>query len=115
MRFRKINPIPLPRPRIKNTAMIMVVLGATFLETRGISSTEKEGNTRALVMDDSSFLFSNMLYILWFTCTSMVRDHRRSEAHTSELQSLMRISYAVFCLKNNSSTTNIRQHNQRNN
>src|SRR3546814_7203993 len=28
----------------------------------------------------------------------------RSEEHTSELQSLMRISYAVFCLKNNSTT-----------
>src|SRR3546814_9917257 len=32
------------------------------------------------------------------------RGHRpariRSEEHTSELQSLMRISYAVFCLKN---------------
>src|SRR3546814_1889508 len=27
------------------------------------------------------------------------RDVRRSEEHTSELQSLMRISYAVFCLK----------------
>src|SRR3546814_6968429 len=26
--------------------------------------------------------------------------HPRSEEHTSELQSLMRISYAVFCLKN---------------
>src|SRR3546814_2158418 len=26
-------------------------------------------------------------------------DVRRSEEHTSELQSLMRISYAVFCLK----------------
>src|SRR3546814_5857516 len=26
----------------------------------------------------------------------------RSEEHTSELQSLMRISYAVFCLKNKS-------------
>src|SRR3546814_7302146 len=26
------------------------------------------------------------------------RDRRRSEEHTSELQSLMRISYAVFCL-----------------
>src|SRR3546814_5451423 len=25
--------------------------------------------------------------------------HRRSEEHTSELQSLIRISYAVFCLK----------------
>src|SRR3546814_1238061 len=29
---------------------------------------------------------------------------RRSEEHTSELQSLMRISYAVFCLKKKSST-----------
>src|SRR3546814_10864385 len=28
-----------------------------------------------------------------------VKQHRRSEEHTSELQSLMRISYAVFCLK----------------
>src|SRR3546814_2593099 len=27
-------------------------------------------------------------------------DSDRSEEHTSELQSLMRISYAVFCLKN---------------
>src|SRR3546814_8101946 len=27
--------------------------------------------------------------------------HPRSEEHTSELQSLMRISYAVFCLKTN--------------
>src|SRR3546814_10507733 len=27
------------------------------------------------------------------------RDKMRSEEHTSELQSLMRISYAVFCLK----------------
>src|SRR3546814_3329547 len=27
-------------------------------------------------------------------------DAIRSEEHTSELQSLMRISYAVFCLKN---------------
>src|SRR3546814_6531726 len=26
-------------------------------------------------------------------------EHYRSEEHTSELQSLMRISYAVFCLK----------------
>src|SRR3546814_953873 len=28
-----------------------------------------------------------------------VLEKRRSEEHTSELQSLMRISYAVFCLK----------------
>src|SRR3546814_2816084 len=29
----------------------------------------------------------------------LLPDHGRSEEHTSELQSLMRISYAVFCLK----------------
>src|SRR3546814_3055796 len=37
---------------------------------------------------------------------------RRSEEHTSELQSLMRISYAVFCLKkkkkHRETTTNVR-------
>src|SRR3546814_2020633 len=32
------------------------------------------------------------------------RHPRRSEEHTSELQSLMRISYAVFCLKKKKST-----------
>src|SRR3546814_10259789 len=32
------------------------------------------------------------------------RDRRRSEEHTSEIQSLMRTSYAVFCLKQKSNT-----------
>src|SRR3546814_1055399 len=36
----------------------------------------------------------------------MVRDFTRSEEHTSELQSLMRISYAVFCLKKKTQTSN---------
>src|SRR3546814_3551258 len=31
----------------------------------------------------------------------LLGPQERSEEHTSELQSLMRISYAVFCLKNN--------------
>src|SRR3546814_10300713 len=33
-----------------------------------------------------------------------IRLYTRSEEHTSELQSLMRISYAVFCLKKNKNT-----------
>src|SRR3546814_5844508 len=33
------------------------------------------------------------------TTTRQLADDLRSEEHTSELQSLMRISYAVFCLK----------------
>src|SRR3546814_6401895 len=32
--------------------------------------------------------------------------HARSEEHTSELQSLMRISYAVFCLKKKNTNKN---------
>src|SRR3546814_10516113 len=34
----------------------------------------------------------------------------RSEEHTSELQSLMRISYAVFCLKKKTNHLNISQY-----
>src|SRR3546814_6543693 len=43
-------------------------------------------------------------------------DHDRSEEHTSELQSLMRISYAVFCLKKKKKTSkqpvNVHKHLQ---
>src|SRR3546814_2581378 len=35
---------------------------------------------------------------------------RRSEEHTSELQSLMRISYAVFCLKKKTNRENLIDH-----
>src|SRR3546814_10769584 len=37
----------------------------------------------------------------WKGSVSVIRENApsRSEEHTSELQSLMRISYAVFCLK----------------
>src|SRR3546814_1282253 len=34
----------------------------------------------------------------------------RSEEHTSELQSLMRISYAVFCLKNKNNKSELYNH-----
>src|SRR3546814_5874229 len=36
---------------------------------------------------------------------------RRSEEHTSELQSLIRISYAVFCLKKKKQTYSVKQEN----
>src|SRR3546814_17492146 len=35
----------------------------------------------------------------WCIRQPRIRNAERSEEHTSELQSLMRISYAVFCLK----------------
>src|SRR3546814_2563270 len=45
-------------------------------------------------LDELPGTFDFVLIALW-------KDLYRSEEHTSELQSLMRISYAVFCLKNN--------------
>src|SRR3546814_10436535 len=38
--------------------------------------------------------------------TIVGRDCHRSEEHTSELQSLMRISYAIFCLKKKKANKN---------
>src|SRR3546814_3830567 len=46
-------------------------------------SGERDGGTLTLVVEGA---FASLL-------------QQRSEEHTSELQSLMRISYAVFCLK----------------
>src|SRR3546814_4045269 len=43
-------------------------------------------------------------------CTSATAA--RSEEHTSELQSLMRISYAVFCLKQTKTQTNTNEQNE---
>src|SRR3546814_16135739 len=41
---------------------------------------------------------------LFTALESMLKRKGRSEEHTSELQSLMRISYAVFCLKKKTMT-----------
>src|SRR3546814_8525212 len=50
--------------------------------------------------------FQNKVTITRGVTTAAVAELvRRSEEHTSELQSLMRISYAVFCLKKKKKTT----------
>src|SRR3546814_3370875 len=48
------------------------------------------------------------------TITGAIVGVGRSEEHTSELQSLMRISYAVFCLKKKTKThtTNVEENTQ---
>src|SRR3546814_9672402 len=42
---------------------------------------------------------SNATYLAYHAARELAKATPRSEEHTSELQSLMRISYAVFCLK----------------
>src|SRR3546814_8978598 len=44
-------------------------------------------------------------------CEQRGQQANRSEEHTSELQSLMRISYAVFCLKTNKKNKNNKPEN----
>src|SRR3546814_7397393 len=76
----------------------------------------------ALCDDDYEFLGVPDPYLKssWEHCRSIVlraeeggfdnillpSGYQRSEEHTSELQSLMRISYAVFCLKKKKQPTN---------
>src|SRR3546814_6187119 len=50
--------------------------------------------------DEQAFILHKLISF-WFEHG----DGWRSEEHTSELQSLMRISYAVFCLKKKQHTT----------
>src|SRR3546814_1345643 len=49
----------------------------------------------------------------WRLVLVKVHEHEycRSEEHTSELQSLMRISYAVFCLKKKNTTNRLKNLN----
>src|SRR3546814_8099302 len=61
------------------------------------------GDTPVMLYEDgmygaynANFKSPNPYYVLHY---SGVEENMRSEEHTSELQSLMRISYAVFCLK----------------
>src|SRR3546814_7254767 len=85
--------------------------GVTFVPTHDLM-TDKDGNYSAYGLDASGrkrllraedgIHFSMQGYEL----LARTVGHKivRSEEHTSELQSLMRISYAVFCLKTKKKT-----------
>src|SRR3546814_5815608 len=60
----------------------------------------------ALLVD--MILINLVLLLFWLFTEWIGFASRRSEEHTSELQSLMRISYAVFCLKKKKKTTQTR-------
>src|SRR3546814_4384487 len=51
-----------------------------------------------------------MIYENYLQLLGRAGDRQRSEEHTSELQSLMRISYAVFCLKKKKTRTQNHKH-----
>src|SRR3546814_2372885 len=87
-RRSKNNPVLIGEPGVGKTAVV-------------------EGLAQAIVRGDvPETLKDKQLYTL--DLGSLIAGSRyrgdRSEEHTSELQSLMRISYAVFCLKKKKKT-----------
>src|SRR3546814_4606372 len=82
----------------------------------GTAAGRRQGMERAAPVDALSVPTRNLLRTRCARSrgthgrTAPIASETRSEEHTSELQSLMRISYAVFCLKkktNNTLHTNI--------
>src|SRR3546814_5324646 len=90
---------------------------------REVASTLTANNQHASVLHaDSSMMRSGLMHgaycdksILCLVKNLCMRNRKigsaRSEEHTSELQSLMRISYAVFCLKKKIRPTQTTCHN----
>src|SRR3546814_4226703 len=58
------------------------------------------------VRDNSPTRRKARRWVVFGFVSDKLLDRLRSEEHTSELQSLMRISYAVFCLKKKTTATN---------
>src|SRR3546814_1600674 len=72
------------------------------LDTRSAAFRDNAAQMQALVDD----LKAKVLQIKQGGGDKAREKHLRSEEHTSELQSLLRISYAVFCLKKKKQQTN---------
>src|SRR3546814_4697083 len=77
-------------------------LDGTVGELRGLvlsAHTAREQNRWLFIIGGVGILLGLLLYAAFAGPVAHLAP-ARSEEHTSELQSLMRISYAVFCLKN---------------
>src|SRR3546814_1980872 len=74
-------------------------------QCEGTRASSGQGDATTAVQPRSRICFASPIVVFAPGCLSV-----RSEEHTSELQSLMRISYAVFCLKQkkNKHNNNIR-------
>src|SRR3546814_7187142 len=81
---------------------LRVHLGLDLLAHR---AAQQIGATERITRQDLRGL--HHLFLIDEDAVGFLEDAFRSEEHTSELQSLMRISYAVFCLKKKTETTKI--------
>src|SRR3546814_3808356 len=84
------------RGRLASRALSLVRIGRSAEKATSRSGWPATARTAAPTADLNAAVWSGRLGLLrggWAI------ELLRSEEHTSELQSLMRISYAVFCLK----------------
>src|SRR3546814_2613882 len=83
-----------------NTRVCKIKIGNGFPGYRKHLCERFRPGTRVLFFDvvEVAAIDSCPLSPFIFVQTCRFEQHKRSEEHTSELQSLMRISYAVFCL-----------------
>src|SRR3546814_10898023 len=102
-RFRAMKPTP-PR-RSKRTSSVSLIVSRLLLN-KGCDSMQNTAVVPGLVPGTH---WSQHVAVPYQICTPS-RRRLRSEEHTSELQSLMRISYAVFCLKKKKN--HINKHNE---
>src|SRR3546814_5375026 len=88
------------RPRIEDVAVHSALNDGTAVCLRTITPDDAP-----LIRDGIARLSAESRYLRFFSPAPVLPD--RSDEHTSELQSLMRLSYAVFRLKNNTNVRNI--------
>src|SRR3546814_1546068 len=95
-----------------NSTPPMITLWKWAIRNRLLCSTKSAGGTASITPVMPPITKVSMKATVHIIGSS--NRTRRSEEHTSELQSLMRISYAVFCLKkkkkNNTKHTQTHQH-----
>src|SRR3546814_2526847 len=88
----------------RHAAMILVAFFGVVIAVNIVMASFALSTFGGTVVDNS--YVASQHYNQWLARA----DAQRSEEHTSELQSLMRISYAVFCLKKKN--RHIKQHNK---
>src|SRR3546814_4518866 len=84
-----------PSLRAASCCSVEVVNGGGGLRVSGLVSTAS--TEKCPVFTSASAARASASLVI--ERRSILSPRQRSEEHTSELQSLMRISYAVFCLK----------------
>src|SRR3546814_6453032 len=96
--FRHIDPGVLPDPGLGGIGYCALVLLYAYPAWAAVPGPAREQPQAEIHGLQRTSAAHSGLYHFGYVL-GVGRGFARSEEHTSELQSLMRISYAVFCLK----------------